>query len=158
MSYYTIEDQKEIIFTPEYIQNKNELIGRIIMLMSDSDVYLGDSLYALKKNITAPIYSNKSLVYFAENKLVGYCSWAWLTEDSEKKYIANSNSLEIIDWGMGDRLWLIDVVAPYNSKHAYNLMKYVRKHVIAQGFKGTKVKFKRYYNVKDYKIQEVELC
>lgn len=158
MSYYTLSNQKEIIFTPEYIQNKNDLIGKIIMLMSDSDVYFGDSLYALKRNISAPLYSNKALLYFIENKLVGYCSWAWLTDDAEQKYIENSNSLEIIDWSIGDKLWLIDVVAPYESKHALNLMKYVRKHVVSQGHKGTKVKFKRYYSQKNYKIQEVELC
>jgi hemolysin-activating ACP:hemolysin acyltransferase len=158
MTYYQLEaEQKEIIFTPDYIQNKNELFGRIIALMADSDVYLPDSLYALKKNITSPLCSNNCLIYFSENKLVGYCSWAWLTDESEKKYMENSNSLVPNDWETGDNLWLIDTVAPYSSKHAINLMKYARKHVRAQGKIGIKVKFKRYYDRTNYKIQEVEL-
>ena len=158
MTYYQLEaEQKEIIFTPDYIQNKNELFGRIVVLMADSDVYLPDSLYALKKNITSPLYSNNCLIYFSENKLVGYCSWAWLTNESEKRYMENSNSLAPDDWKTGDNLWLIDVVAPYGSNHAKNLMKYARKHSYVLGYAGIKIKFKRYYDRTNYKIQEVEL-
>lgn len=158
MHYYQLEtEQKEIIFTPDYIQNKNELFGRIVALMADSDVYLPDSLYALKKNITTPLYSNNCLIYFSENKLVGYFSWAWLTDESEKRYMKNSNCLESDEWAMGTNFWIMDTIAPYSSKHAKNLIKYAKKHIRSLGNTGIKVKFKRYYDRTNYKIQEVEL-
>lgn len=151
--------KNEVIVTPDHFTDKTALFGRIVTLLMDSEIYLPDTLRDIKKYLAAPLFTNKCLLYFRDTTLVGYCSWAFLTEEAENRYIAHSNSLEITDWGFGDRLWLIDVAAPYGGKDAITLLNTARKHAVTHlGAKGKRLKFKRYYDVTNYKVQEVEVC
>ena len=43
---------------------------------------------------------------------VGYLTWAFLTEATEQRWLANPNGiLHLSEWNEGTRLWLIDLVA-----------------------------------------------
>ena len=39
-------------------------------------------------------------------------TWAWLSEEVEAKYLAGEG-FRLGDWRSGDRLWIIDMMAPY---------------------------------------------
>jgi cytolysin-activating lysine-acyltransferase len=44
-----------------------------------------------------------------------YCSWAWMTLETEVKFVLNPNSLQPEDWTAGNRLWFIDWIAPFSA-------------------------------------------
>ena len=137
------------------IQDKMSLISRVICLMLDSDVYLPDTLYNIKKQLIGPIFQDQALIMVRDGKVVAYCSWAFLTEEAEKRYIADSNSLQVTDWKGGDRVWLVDVIAPFND--GTRLLNATRKLGQKLGHTGKKIKFKSYKTARSFDIREVRL-
>lgn len=154
MTEDTIQLQ-EVVIPASSIDNKMGLIADIICLMLDSQVYLVDTLYDIKKNLIAPIFQDQALVMIRDEKVIAYCSWAFLSEEAEKKYLQNSNSLEITDWTSGKNIWLIDVVSPYGD--AVKLLDYTKKLGKVLGLEGNKIKYKMYKDAKTFKIGEVKL-
>ena len=148
------ETTAKIVFA-ETITDKMTLMGRAITLMLDSSIYLPDTLYAIKKNLIGPIFKNQALIGIRDGKVVGYLSWAFLSADAESRYIADSNCLELTDWNSGDRVWLIDVVAPFGD--AGMMLSEIRKQADLHGFSGQTVKFKKYDNNNKFQIREVKL-
>jgi len=151
----TLTDELNFIPVSEF-ENRRLILGQIIMLMMESPVYLVDPLWAIQKNLIGPFLSNQAIVMFdKDSNLIGYASWAWLTNEKEEAYKQDSNCLEPQDWTAGDNLWLVDVLAPQQG--AIELLNFTREYVAAQGHKGKTVKFKRYFDQSNYKIQEVVL-
>lgn len=148
---------QELNFIPvSEFENRRLILGQIIMLMMDSPVYLGDPLWVIQKYLIGPFLTNQAIVAFDEDSnLIGYASWAWLTDEKQEAYKQDSNCLDPQDWTAGDNLWLVDVLAP--QKGAIELLNFTREFVAAQGHKGKVVKFKRYFDNNDFKIQEVML-
>ena len=148
--------QEYVILPVSEFENRRLILGPIVMLMAESPIYLGDALWQIQRNLIGPFLHDQAVVMFdKDSNLIGYAAWAWLTKEKETAYIRESNCLEPDDWQAGDRLWLVDVLAP--SEGASELINFTRNYVIAQGHKGKKVKFKRYYDNVKYKIQEVVL-
>jgi cytolysin-activating lysine-acyltransferase len=148
---------EELTFIPiSDFENRRLILGQIIMLMMDSPIYLADPLWVTQKYLIGPFLSNQAIVMFdKDSNLIGYASWAWLTKEKEQAYHQDSNCLEPQDWTAGDNLWLVDVLAPQHG--AIELLNFTREYVAAQGHKGKIVKFKRYFDIENFKIQEVTL-
>lgn len=143
------------VILAQKVTDKMTLIGRVITLMLDSSVYLVDTLYDIKKNLIGPIYKDQALILVRKGKVVAYCSWAFLNEETEQRYIDDSNSLEVSDWNAGDRIWLVDVVAPFGD--ARHLLRAVRDIGELKGLKGQTIKFKSYEDANTFQIREVTL-
>ena len=154
MNTGVIQSTIKIVFADD-ITDKMALIGRAITLMLDSHIYLPDTLYIIKKNLVSPVFKNQALIGIRDGKVVGYLSWAFLSEEAEARYIADSNCLDIPDWNSGDRIWLIDVVAPLGDAGA--MLAEVRKQADLHGLRGKKVKFKKYDENNEFQIREVRL-
>jgi len=81
----------------------------------------------LMKTSVVPAVAHQSNLVFSEGpRLVGYISWACLTEENEAKYIANPHQLLLRDWVGGDRLWFIDLIAPYG--HLGQMVRHLKTH------------------------------
>lgn len=147
----------ELTFVPvSDFENRRLILGQVIMLMMDSPIYLVDELWVIQKYLIGPFLSNQAVVVFdKDSNLIGYASWAWLTDEKQEEYIKDSNCLEPQDWTAGENLWLVDVLAPQQG--AIELLNFTRDYVAAQGHKGKSVKFKRYFDNSNFKIQEVTL-
>jgi cytolysin-activating lysine-acyltransferase len=152
--YQQISDSEAIIMAKD-IGDKMTLVGRVITLMMDSEIYLNDTLLDIKRNITAPIFVDQAMIMVANGKVTGYCSWAFLSDEVEKKYIANSNSLEVADWQSGENIWLIDTITPFDNGTA--LLNEARKVAKRRGLGGKTLKFKRYKDWKNFQVREVTL-
>jgi cytolysin-activating lysine-acyltransferase len=147
--------ETEAIIMAKDVSDKMTLVGRVITLMLDSEIYLVDTLMDIKKNIVAPVFTDQAMIIVQDGKVTGYCSWAFLSDEVEKKYIADSNSLEILDWKSGDNFWLIDVITPFNNGTA--LLNEARKMAKRRGLGGKKIKFKRYKDRKNFQVREVTI-
>lgn len=44
----------------------------------------------------------------------GLITWAWMSAEAERKYVSGA-LLDPADWQSGDRLWLLDMIAPYKG-------------------------------------------
>lgn len=77
---------------------------------------------------------------------LGYATWALLSEEAEAKLLSGQTRLRPDEWRSGDRLWLIDLVAPFyntQNKHMERMLTDllgVLKPVIAKAKNG-KIKF-----------------
>jgi cytolysin-activating lysine-acyltransferase len=147
--------ETEAIIMAKDVSDKMTLVGRVITLMLDSEIYLVDTLFDVKKNIVAPVFTDQAMIIVQDGKVTGYCSWAFLSDEVEKKYIADSNSLEVLDWKSGDNFWLIDVITPFNNGTA--LLNEARKMAKRRGLGGKKIKFKRYKDRKNFQVREVTI-
>lgn len=61
----------------------------------------------------------------AAQQPLGYALWALLSPEAEAKLMAGHTRLRPDEWRTGDRLWLIDLVAPFatpDNKHVERMM------------------------------------
>lgn len=61
-----------------------------------------------------PAIATKQIRIFCDRRgrPVGYLTWAFLTEATEQRWLANPDGiLHLSEWNEGTRLWLIDLVA-----------------------------------------------
>ena len=92
---------------------------------------------------------------------LGYATWALLSEEAETKLNTGQSRLRPDEWRSGDRLWLVDLVAPFHNegnKHVERMMTdllQVMKPVLAKAKDG-KLKFHQ-TDIKTGKRQVVEL-
>ena len=145
----------EIVILAGDIGDKMSVIARIITLMLESEVYLVDTLYHIKKNLIGAVMNDQAMLLARDGKIIAYASWAFLSPEAEAKYVKDTNSLDVVDWTSGDRIWLVDVIAPYGD--SVLLLNHIRKLGARRGYKGTTIKFKSYKTADSYQIREVKL-
>ncbi len=69
----------------------------------------------LLSTLLLPALKTGQFVLASENgKPVFYLGWAWLSAEAETRYLSQPpQSMRLDDWTSGDRLWLLDWIAPF---------------------------------------------
>ncbi len=62
-----------------------------------------------------PLVAGQCKLYMKKEYPLSYVSWAFLDKNSEARMFKNGGKLRPEDWNSGDRLWLIDIVAPFGN-------------------------------------------
>lgn len=96
----------------------SSVLGEVVWLMAQSDLHKEWPLGSILQWVIPALLNNQYRLYRQGEKPIGYVSWALLSEEKEKQYALNPSSLEPKDWQSGDRLWLLDWVAPYGGTYA----------------------------------------
>lgn len=105
------------------------VIGEIVWLFSQSPSHRHLSIGDLEWAVMPPVLLDQYKIFKSEGQVVGVALWANLSEEAEKKLMATSR-LAPQDWGNnatismedgitpneGGNLWLIEVLAPFDSK------------------------------------------
>lgn len=68
------------------------------------------------------------------NLPVAFATWAYLSEDAEKRLMEGVRRLSPMDWKSGDNLWLMDMIAPFGGSE--EAMKELREKILP----GKKIK------------------
>jgi len=84
--------------------------------------------------VLPPVKLRQFRIFRKNNAPVAYACWARLTEEAEARVAAGQIRLQPGDWNAGDRLWLIDLIAPFGGGE--EIIKQLREQV----FKGEKIK------------------
>jgi cytolysin-activating lysine-acyltransferase len=94
--------------------NEAEIMGGVVWLWMHSASHRNFPLYTLPV-LLLPAIRNRQFLFASEaGKPVFYLSWANLSLEAEKRYLANSPLLmPVADWNSGDRMWILDWVAPF---------------------------------------------
>ena len=113
--------------------NEAEVLGSVVWLWMHSASHRNFPLHTLPA-LLLPAIKNRQFILASESgRAVFYLSWANLTIDAEKRYLANSPLLmPEADWNCGDRMWVLDWVAPFGHTAAVNRL--VRRQLFANRF------------------------
>lgn len=66
--------------------------------------------------LVMPALNSKQFTIIRQNNIpIAYISWAYLDEDTEYRVKQGILKLKPSDWQQGDRLWIIDVIAPFGG-------------------------------------------
>jgi len=115
------------------------LIGEIVGLMHWSQTHSGYTVADIGRVIVPPVLLDQYTLVRHEGKVVGYGSYALLTLEAETGFIAGTRKMVAGDWKAGDRLWLMDVLAPFG--HAAVVAQALRTKALADGH--SEVRFRR---------------
>lgn len=75
----------------------------------------------------------KQICFFYDRagRPIGYITWAYLAQDVEEKMVSNPNFLlHFSEWNEGDRLWIIDFVAPNGM--VGEIVSFIRRHMFKE--------------------------
>ncbi len=75
------------------------------------------SLQDFRAMLETAIWQKRVKFYFNDDgQVAGYVVWAWLVEEVEQRVLQHGKfTLHESEWNEGDRLWLVDVLAPFGN-------------------------------------------
>ena len=98
--------------TPEGVPAVAALGAATWLMMSMPNfrhVFLSD----LEWMVMPPILLNQYRLFRADGRIVAFAAWAYLSEAAEARLQEPNPRLAPADWKSGDRLWLVNMIAPY---------------------------------------------
>jgi cytolysin-activating lysine-acyltransferase len=95
----------------------SHVLGEVSWLISQSP--LGRNLFVadLEWFVMPPLLLEQFRLYpMADGRPAGLLLWARITEETEQRLIAGNPRLAPHEWNAGDRLWLIELIAPFGGE------------------------------------------
>ena len=92
--------------------------GQAVWLMMNTPAYRHMFLTDLEWMVLPPIMLGQFRVFFADGRAVAFAAWANLSEEAEARLQEPSPRLAPADWKSGDRLWLVNLFAPFGHGEA----------------------------------------
>lgn len=96
----------------------SSLLGEVTWLMTQSELHRDWPVSSIVQWVVPAILNNQCRLYRKEGRPVGYISWAWMSAEVETTYATDPSSMQPINWQSGDRLWLMDWIAPWGGTAA----------------------------------------
>ncbi len=98
----------------------SHLLGEITWLLTQSPIHKVLPISALEL-LAMPAILNEQLFIFRDgDQPVGVALWAYCNEATEKKLeagvLSKGKMLSLEDWKSGDKIWLVDLVAPFSTE------------------------------------------
>jgi len=105
------------IIAPQFRRCENsesDILGMMIWLWLHSGSHRKMQLYLLE-NLLLPVIKNRQFVLICDTSTpVFYMSWANFNVEAEQRFLENHPwDIPKDDWNCGDRMWIIDWVAPF---------------------------------------------
>ncbi len=91
------------------------MLGEIAWLMAHSPLHQSWPFESLLQWVAPALALKQCRSYHRGKKPVAYVSWAWLSKEVEEAFVLNPRSLQPANWKSGQRLWVIDLIAPFGD-------------------------------------------
>lgn len=104
-----------------------KLLGEITSVLLCSGLHRNYYINDIGSVFLPPIHYNQFKIYHRGNTPVGIITWAFLSDEIEKKYLSQKYFLKLDDWNSGDNGWIIDFAAPFGD--AKEIIKDIRNNV-----------------------------
>lgn len=101
-------------------------VGPVLMLYMQSSHRRYQFISDLEWLLIPPLVLGQCKLYMKKEYPISYVSWAFLDEAAEKRLLQNGGKLRPDDWKCGDRLWIIDLVAPFGGVE--NMLRDIQKN------------------------------
>ncbi len=109
------------------VMAKSPLAGPIVWLYMHSSVHKHAFITDLEWMVMPPLVLNQYKLYMKDDAPLAFASWASVDEEVEKRLLSGRIRLAPKDWKSGDRLWLIDLIAPFGG--GKDVIKDLRENV-----------------------------
>lgn len=106
------------------------MFGEVVWLFTQSPKHKNFFLFDLEWLVMTPIMLQQFRVFYAPDRPIGVALWAFVNEEVEKRLMLGNARLAPNDWKSGDRLWLVDIVAPYGGQE--EMMKDLKEKVFPE--------------------------
>ncbi len=93
-------------------QSNSAILGDVAWLMMGSGWHRGHSVKDFVRLVMPPIGHRQFRLFYEGEQPIAYVSWASLSPEIEKRFIADPSSLDTADWASGEATYLVDIVAP----------------------------------------------
>lgn len=124
----------DTVFTkpaPEGAAKKvSEVLGEIVWLMSQSPLHKQFFISDLEWLAMTPILLQQFRLFYDKDKPIGVAFWATVNEEVEERLKVGTTRLRPQDWKSGDRLWVVEVIAPFGG--AEEMVKDLKAKVFAE--------------------------
>lgn len=90
-------------------------LGPVLLLYMQSAHRRYQFVADLEWLLMPPLIAGQCKLYMKKEYPVSFVSWAFLNREAEKRLLQNGGRLRPDDWNCGDRLWVIDMVAPFGG-------------------------------------------
>ncbi|MEJ8562321.1 toxin-activating lysine-acyltransferase [Yoonia sp. GPGPB17] len=101
-------------------------LGDMLWLYSLSEIHQSWPIASLHKWLLPPLERGQYRLYHQGQRPVGFVTWAWMSEQVEQEYIHKKGALDKHQWKTGDRIWIIDFIAPFG--HAWMIAEDLRQN------------------------------
>ena len=103
----------------ELLSSEAEILGAATWLMVHSPAHRNAPLQLLATLVLPAIKHRQFVIASQKGKPVFYLAWGWFDADAESRYLRLPlQHMRTTDWTSGDRLWLLDWIAPFGHTHA----------------------------------------
>jgi len=93
----------------------SEVLGEIAWLMSQSPLHKQMFISDLEWLVMTPMLLRQFRLFYDQAKPVGAVFWASVSEEVEARLAAGNARMRPQDWKSGDRLWVVEVIAPFGK-------------------------------------------
>lgn len=125
-------------------EDKLRVYGDLMFLAFRSDRHRLMSVQTLRSYLEPPIELGQFRVFRFDGVPRAMYTWARLDHEAERKLI-NGDPLQADDWCSGDRLWIVDLIAPYKG-----LTHSIGRWIMEKGnFSETEFLFRRVSGLND---------
>ena len=102
----------------------SHVLGEMTWLLTQSPLHRGFSIGDLEWLVMPALIHQQFYIFRDGDKPVGLALWAKCGPDAEKKLqggmVEPENRLALEEWISGDRIWLVDLIAPFaNSENRH---------------------------------------
>lgn len=91
------------------------MLGPILWLYLHSPAHKHIFVADLEWLVVPAVVLDQYKLYMKDNAPLAFASWAFVSEEVENRLAQGQMRLAPKDWKSGDRLWLIDLVAPFGG-------------------------------------------
>lgn len=93
-----------------------QMLGEIVWLMTQSQVHKQLFVGDLEWFCMPAILLEQFRMFYGPDRPAAVALWAQVSEETEQRLIAGGSRLRPDEWRGGDRLWLIELVAPFGGE------------------------------------------
>jgi cytolysin-activating lysine-acyltransferase len=101
------------------------VLGEIVWLMSSSPIHKQFFISDLEWMVMPPIILQQFRMYYQNaapaeggQRPIGVVLWARVSEEVEQTLERGTTRMRPQDWKSGDRLWVVEVIAPFGGQDA----------------------------------------
>lgn len=117
---------------------KLRVYGDLMFLAFRSQRHMSMSLHTLRSYMEPAVELGQFRIFRFDDVPRAMYTWAWLDSDAERRLVTGE-PLTAEDWKSGERLWIVDMIAPYKG-----LTSQIARWIMTRGnFTQTEFLFRR---------------
>ncbi|SRR5258706_427554 len=102
--------------TPEgHAKTISSVFGEIVWLMSQSPLHKQFFVSDLEWFVMTPVLLKQFRMFYAKDRPIGVVFWGFVNDEVEERLKAGTTKLRPQDWKSGDKLWVVEVIAPFGG-------------------------------------------